>query len=77
MLSRRERVLVYLASKSTKCATLEEILEVLQRAGVLNVQDPRQEVLKLLSKMAHRGSIKRGWITAENKKVRVYCIDLD
>jgi hypothetical protein len=70
----RDRILVYLATRGSRCATLYEILDILIASKALNTKNPKAYTLKLLSRMARRGQIKRSWIKVGHRKKRLYCL---
>ncbi|GAY26664.1 hypothetical protein ATG_18680 [Desulfurococcaceae archaeon AG1] len=70
----RTRLLIFLASKGSKCATLSEILAFLK--PYYNGKNLRIYALKILSKMARRREIRRSWIRVRKKKFRLYCVRL-
>jgi hypothetical protein len=70
----RDRILVYLASRGSRCATLYEILDMLKASKALNTKNPKAYTLKLLSRMARRGQIRRSWVRVGSRKKRLYCL---
>jgi len=72
----RDKVLIYIASKHNKCATLDEIKEVIKSAGYSG-DNIHAYAVKLLSRLKKANIIKRSWVTllSTKKKKRIYCID--
>ena len=72
----RDKVLIYIASKPNKCATLDEIKTVIKSTGYSGDNIDAYAV-KLLSRLKKSGIIKRSWVTliCAKKKKRIYCID--
>ncbi len=73
-------IMMLLASKDTKCATLDEILEALEPLHRKIGLERHIEiyVLRTLQRMKQRGVIRRSWIwlNIDGKKVkkRIYCL---
>lgn len=70
----RDRILVFLASRGSKCATLNEIMGLLK--PYYHGKNLRSYTLKMLHKMARAKQIRRSWIWIGNRKRRLYCLRL-
>lgn len=68
----RSRLLVFLASKGSKCATLSEIISYLK--PYYQGKNIKIYALKILSRMAKRREIRRSWLKVRKKKLRLYCV---
>ncbi len=73
-------IMMLLASKETKCATLDEIMEALEPLHRKIGLEKHIEiyVLRTLQRMKNRGVIRRSWIwfteNGEKRKKRIYCL---
>lgn len=63
---RENLIMRYLLTKTTKCATLEEIAKA--------IDNNKQQTLISLSRLKKRGIIKRSWVLLGKRKKRLYCL---
>jgi len=68
----QKAIILYLASRASRCATVEEIVSATKHVNKSRKQ--KLAVLKALSRLAEKKMITRSWITVEGKKKRLYCI---
>jgi DNA-binding PadR family transcriptional regulator len=74
----RDFILLYLASKGSKCATIHEIIDETQRHGY-KYKNPTVMVSKTLSSLKKQGLIRRSWVSIPQgagryRKARLYCL---
>jgi DNA-binding PadR family transcriptional regulator len=73
----RDFILLYLASKGSKCATLHEILDAMKQHNY-SYKNPMVMAAKTLSSLKKQGLIRRSWVSVPQglkyKKVRLYCL---
>jgi DNA-binding IscR family transcriptional regulator len=74
----RDFILLFLASRSNKCATLHEIAKVVENAGY-KYKNPAVMLSKTLGSLKKQGLIRRSWVSIPAqaggyKKARLYCL---
>jgi DNA-binding PadR family transcriptional regulator len=74
----RDFILLFLASKSSKCATIHEILDAMKQHGY-KYKNPTIMAAKTLSNLKKQGLIRRSWVSIPTqarkyKKARLYCL---
>jgi DNA-binding PadR family transcriptional regulator len=74
----RDFILLFLASRSNKCATLYEITKAAENAGY-KYKNPTVMLSKTLSSLKKQGLIRRSWVAIPTqvggcKKARLYCL---
>ena len=73
----RDFILLFLAGKSSKCATFHEIVDEIQRHGY-KYKNPTVMVSKTLGALKKQGLIRRSWVSIptnrKHKKARLYCL---
>jgi DNA-binding PadR family transcriptional regulator len=73
----RDFILLFLAGKSSKCATLHEILKAMEDANY-KYKNPTIMASKTLSSLKKQGLIRRSWVSIPSrgryKKARLYCL---
>jgi DNA-binding PadR family transcriptional regulator len=73
----RDFILLYLASKGSKCATLSEIIDAMEKNNY-KYKDPTVMASKTLSSLKKQGLIRRSWVSIptnrKHKKARLYCL---
>lgn len=67
-------VILYLASRQSRCATLDELVEHVSSIKTSRARDLRIAVLKSLSKLIKEGYVSRSNIKIEGKRKRIYCL---
>jgi hypothetical protein len=70
-------IVLYMATKSTRCASLDELEEAIIEAEISRAmtQNIRINIVKALSKLYRNKWIKKGWILAEGRRKRIYCLE--
>ena len=74
----RDFILLFLARKSSKCATFHEILKAMEENNY-KYKDPTVMASKTLSALKRQGLIRRSWVSIPRgagryKKARLYCL---
>jgi len=73
----RDFILLYIASKSSRCATIHEILDAMKQHNY-NYKNPIVMASKTLGALKKQGLIRRSWVSIPRglkyKKVRLYCL---
>ena len=73
----RDFILLFLAGKSSKCATFHEILKAMEENNY-KYKDPTIMASKTLSSLKKQGLIRRSWVSIptnrKHKKARLYCL---
>lgn len=73
----RDFILLFLASKSSKCATFHEILKAMEDADY-KYKNNTVMASKTLGALKKQGLIRRSWVSVPKglkyKKVRLYCL---
>jgi hypothetical protein len=70
-------IVLYMATKSTRCASLDELEEAIIEAEISRAmtQNIRINIVKALSKLYRNKWIKKGWVLAEGRRKRIYCLE--
>jgi hypothetical protein len=70
-------IVLYMASKSTRCASLDELEEAIIEAEISRAatQNVRINIIKALSKLYKNKWIKKGWVLIEGGRRRIYCLE--
>ncbi len=78
---RVKAIILYLANKDLKCATLEELLEALKPVHQRSTsKDLKMQTLVTLSRMKKSGLIQRSWMRVDSgtkRRKRLYCLRSD
>jgi len=67
-------ILLYLASRSGKCATYKDLVKVVEVARASNSKDLYRAVRRTISRLRRKGYVKGTWITVSRKRVRLVCL---
>jgi hypothetical protein len=70
-------IVLYMATKSTRCASLDELEEAIIEAEISRAmtQNIRINIVKALSKLYRNKWIKKGWVLVEGSRRRIYCLE--
>jgi hypothetical protein len=70
-------IVLYMATKNTRCASLDELEEAVIEAEISKAmtQNIRTNIVKALSKLYRNKWIKKGWVLIEGGRKRIYCLE--
>jgi len=67
-------ILLYLASRSGKCATYKDLVKVVEVARASNSKDIYRAVRRAVYRLRRKGYVKGTWVTIQGRRTKLVCL---
>jgi len=67
-------ILLYLASRSGKCATYKDLVKVVEIAKASNAKDLFRATRRAVYRLRRKGYVKASWVTIQGRRAKLICL---